>query len=93
MERQPEYPPEYDAPTWPCGITQEGAERLQVQYARAVESGAETFFIDGKEISTEYAKHLLEYLKNKFNHQAILMDASGLFLELDDNDLENLKWI
>ena len=62
MDELSKYPPEYGEPTWPCGITQEGADRLRVQYLRAVKDGVETFFIDGKEVYTGYAKYLLEYL-------------------------------
>jgi hypothetical protein len=41
------------------------AQRLQKAYDAAVKAGADQFTFEGNEFVTNYAKYLLEYLKNE----------------------------
>lgn len=41
-------------------------ERFKIAYGKAVEEKRESFFFDGNEYLTSYAKYLIEYLKTKF---------------------------
>ena len=41
------------------------AERLEAVYNKAMESGSTIFWFDGKEILTDYARYMLEYLRQE----------------------------
>jgi hypothetical protein len=41
------------------------AERLEAAYNKAMESGSTIFWFDGKEILTDYARYMLEYLRQE----------------------------
>lgn len=43
-------------------FTKEKRERLRIAYAKAVKDKRDTFVFDGDEVSTKYARYLLEYL-------------------------------
>ena len=46
--------------------TQPKMDRLQVAYDQAVAAGDDEFKFEGLELVTEYAKYLLQYLKEDF---------------------------
>lgn len=49
-----------------CWFDNAKLERLKAAYKKAVENGKESFFFDGQEYLTTYAKYVIEYFKTKF---------------------------
>lgn len=47
-------------------FTPDKVKALRKAYAMAVETEAESFIFDGRELLTSYAKYLLEYLDMQF---------------------------
>ena len=50
-------------------MTQKELEEFEDKYASARKVSLDSFFFNGKEISTSYAKYAIEYAKDKLNEK------------------------